>query len=324
MQTMLNSANVVPDEAGFRRAVEVLRAGGLAALPTETVYGLAADAANPLAVAKIYATKQRPQFNPLIAHVATLDQVQSIGKFNQLALLCAEKFWPGPLTLVLPYQGNAICDLARAGLDTIALRIPSHPAIRAVLSEYGGPLVAPSANRSGHVSATSAAHVAADFGNAIDIIIDGGPTEFGLESTIIDATTDIPVILREGAISVERLEKMLGRKIEHRNLYDLQNPSSPGQLSAHYATTTPLRLNAAHAEAGEALLAFGKPLAAKNAILNLSENSDLGEAAANLFAHLRALDETGAKTIAVMPVPDYGLGAAINDRLRRAALGSNQ
>ncbi|MES2906656.1 MAG: L-threonylcarbamoyladenylate synthase [Pseudomonadota bacterium] len=314
---------VAADRKGIAGAVDILRAGRLAALPTETVYGLAADASKPEAVAKIYAAKGRPQFNPLIAHVADFEQAFKLALYSKDALKLTEAFWPGPLTLVLPYLGDAVCDLARAGLDTIAIRIPAHPVMQAVLKEFGGVLVAPSANISGHVSATSAQHVAADFGDKINLILDGGATQYGVESTIIDVT-DQPVLLRAGAITAQQIEGVLGQKLQIKILHDPQNPSAPGQLSAHYATHTKLRLNATQIDADEALLAFGTPLQGAREVLNLSASADPVEAAANLFAHLRTLDRLNAKVIAVMPIPETGLGAAINDRLQRAAIGSGQ
>ena len=305
------------------RIVKALRAGDIAALPTETVYGLAADAANAAAVAKIYETKSRPQFNPLIAHVPDSDAAQALGRLNDDGFALAEAFWPGPLTLILRYHGGgAVCDLARAGLPTIGIRVPAHSIMRDVLARFGGALVAPSANRSGHVSATQAAHVAQDFGERLQLILDGGTAALGLESTIIDLSGTTPLLLRAGAVAIDEIESVLGKHVARPHLYDPENPASAGQMSRHYATRTPLRLNADHIEKNEACLAFGAPLPSFAPLLNLSANADLAEAAANLFAHLRALDKTGMDTIAVMPVPEQGLGMAINDRLRRAALGS--
>ncbi len=316
-------AHVQLKETEIARACEILRKGGIAALPTETVYGLAADAADPEAVARIFATKARPSFNPLIAHITNLDRARQLAQFNEKAEQLAQAFWPGPLTLVLSYTGgNRVCELARAGLETIALRAPSHPVMQTILKEFGGVLVAPSANRSGHVSATSAQHVTDDFGNTVDIVLDGGVARHGLESTIVDLT-GAPALLRQGAIPLSEIETVLRQKISVPLLRDPQNPSAPGQLSAHYATKTPLRLNAQTIPGNEVLLAFGTPLAGARQMLNLSEKGDLVEAAANLFSHLRTLDKLDAHAIAVMPVPEHGLGAAINDRLKRAALGSN-
>ena len=310
------------DAEGIFEAAHVLTAGGLAAFPTETVYGLGADATNPTAVAKLYAAKGRPSFNPLIAHVVDIEAAKRVGHFNALALVLAAKFWPGPLTLVVPSAG-VVCDLARAGLDTVGLRVPLHPAAQRLLSTIGKPVAAPSANRSGHVSPTAADHVMADLSGRIDFVLDGGPTALGLESTIVDCTGEAPRILRAGGVPREKLEQALGREIGQASAHETSAPTSPGQLASHYATLAAIRLNAREVLPGEALLAFGAHLpegaAQASASLNLSPRGDLVEAAANLFAHLRTLDAAGAKTIAVMPIPSEGLGEAINDRLARAA-----
>lgn len=310
------------DAEGINEAAHVLTAGGLAAFPTETVYGLGADATNPTAVAKLYAAKGRPSFNPLIAHVVDIEAAKRVGHFNALALVLAAKFWPGPLTLVVPFAGM-VCDLARAGLDTVGVRVPLHPAAQRLLSAFGKPVAAPSANRSGHVSPSTADHVMADLDGRIDFVLDGGPTALGLESTIVDCTGDAPRILRAGGVPREKLEQALGRRIEYAGAYEANAPTSPGQLASHYATLAAIRLNAREVLPGEALLAFGPQLpegaAQASASLNLSPRGDLVEAAANLFAHLRILDAAGAKTIAVMPISSEGLGEAINDRLARAA-----
>ncbi len=310
------------DAEGINAAVHVLTAGGLAAFPTETVYGLGADATNATAVAKLYAAKGRPSFNPLIAHVVDIEAAKRVGRFDALALVLAAKFWPGPLTLVVPSSG-VVCDLARAGLDTVAVRVPAHPAAQRLLSAFGKPVAAPSANRSGHVSPTTAEHVMADLAGRVDFILDGGPTPLGLESTIVDCTSDAPRILRAGGVPREKIEAALGRKIQHAIAHESSVPTSPGQLASHYATLAAIRLNAREVLPGEALLAFGAQLpegaAQASATLNLSPRCDLVEAAANLFAHLRSLDASDAKTIAVMPIPFEGLGEAINDRLLRAA-----
>ncbi len=309
--------------ANIARIAKALAAGEIAALPTETVYGLAADAANAAAVAKIYKTKSRPQFNPLIAHVINVDAAQALGRLNDQGFALADAFWPGPMTLVLRYHGgDAVCDLARAGLQTIGIRVPAHPVMRDVLRSFGGALVAPSANRSGHVSATQASHVAQDFADTLALILDGGTSALGLESTIIDITGSSPALLRAGAIAIEEIESVLGQNLQRPHLYDPENPSSAGQMSRHYATRAKLRLNAVNVRENEACLAFGKSPASASPMLNLSPGADLAEAAANLFAHLRALDTTNVTTIAVMPIPEHGLGIAINDRLHRAALGS--
>lgn len=310
------------DAEGINEAAHVLTAGGLAAFPTETVYGLGADATNPTAVAKLYAAKGRPSFNPLIAHVVDIEAAKRVGHFNALALVLAAKFWPGPLTLVVPFAGM-VCDLARAGLDTVGVRVPLHPAAQRLLSAFGKPVAAPSANRSGHVSPTTADHVIADLDGRIDFVLDGGPTALGLESTIVDCTGDAPRILRAGGVPRKKLEQALGRRIKYAGAHEANAPTSPGQLASHYATLAAIRLNAREVLPGEALLAFGPQLpegaAQASASLNLSPRGDLVEAAANLFAHLRILDAAGAKTIAVMPISSEGLGEAINDRLARAA-----
>ena len=256
-----------------------------------------------------------PGFSMIAEAGATIHAVQ------EAAEKLAAAFWPGPLTLVLNYRGgDAVCDLARAGLDTLALRAPSHPVMQAVLQAFGRPLVAPSANTSGHVSATSAEHVAADLGAKIDLVLDSGAAQLGIESTIIGLTGAPPVLLRQGALTRERIEEALGEKIILGG-HGAQKPSAPGQTAAHYATHTPLRLNASDVSPGEVLLAFGTPLGAAKIVRNLSATRDLTEAAANLFSHLRELDRMNASAIAVMPIPNSGLGEAINDRLRRATLG---
>ena len=300
-------------EDDLRWAAETLRHGGLIGLPTETVYGLAADAANPEAAARLYAAKGRPHFNPLIAHVSSLDMAQREGVFGAEALILAEQFWPGPLTLVVSLAPNGtICDLARAGLDSVALRMPNHKLARAVIDAFGGPLVAPSANPSGKISPTSLAHVIADMGDKLDAVFDGGPCTAGLESTIIDARGDRPALLRPGSLDPAEIEQLWPGLI--RPALNPAAPQSPGQLLRHYAPNARLRLNAERPEAGEAYLGFGPG----EATLNLSAAGDLKEAAANLFAMLRALDDAHDR-IAVAPLPTDGLGEAINDRLTRAA-----
>jgi L-threonylcarbamoyladenylate synthase len=317
---------IVPDAAAaVERAARTLAAGGLVAFPTETVYGLGADATNGAAVARLYEAKDRPSFNPLIAHVADAAAARALARFDSAAQRLAAAFWPGPLTLVLPKRADCpVAELATAGLDTIAVRVPSHPIARAILIAFGRPVVAPSANRSGHVSPTTAQHVLADLRGRIELILDGGPTPMGLESTIV-ACLDRAVLLRPGALpraDIERLVKLAQGPVAPPAHVD-ELPIAPGALASHYAPRAPLRLNARHVEAHEALLAFG-PTAVEGAtravaVLNLSPGGDLIEAAANLFSHLRALDVSGAAAIAVMPVPRAGLGEAINDRLERAA-----
>jgi L-threonylcarbamoyladenylate synthase len=278
-----------------------------------------------LAVARLFAAKGRPSFNPLIAHVPDFTAAQRLGHFNQAAERLAQAFWPGPLTLVVPKAaGCPVAELATAGLDTIALRAPDHPVARAILSAFGRPVVAPSANRSGHVSPTTAQHVLADLAGRVDLIIDGGPAPLGLESTII-ACVGESVLLRPGALPRAEIERVLGQPLAEVPVplaaEDAEAPIAPGQLASHYAPRARLRLNAQHVQAGdEALLAFGPSLPGGAIVtLNLSPRGDLLEAAANLFSYLRALDAVGASAIAVMPIPREGLGEAINDRLRRAA-----
>jgi L-threonylcarbamoyladenylate synthase len=294
------------------------------AFPTETVYGLGADATSGPAVARLYDAKGRPAFNPLIAHVADIADAERLARFDADAARLAKDFWPGPLTLVLPKAaGCPVAELAMAGLDTIAVRVPAHEVARDILAAFGKPVVAPSANRSGHVSPTCAEHVAADLAGRIDLIIDGGATPVGVESTIV-ACLGEPVLLRPGGLPRAAIERSLGRSLaDPAPARDTDGPIAPGMLATHYAPRTRLRLNALRVAAGEALLAFG-PLPAEGAeraacVLNLSARGDLVEAAANLFAHLRALDAAGAGAIAAMPVPRQGLGEAINDRLERAA-----
>ncbi len=295
-------------------AAEILGEGGLVSIPTETVYGLAADAANPEAVAGIYEAKGRPRFNPLIAHVSSWEMAEQEATFSPLARQCAEAFWPGPLTLVLPARADGrVSDLARAGLDTLALRWPRHKAAAALITVFGRPLVAPSANRSGHVSPTRAEHVEADLGDRIDLILDGGPCEVGMESTILGFKGAEPVLLRPGGIPTSLIAELLDRPVRLHTEADSIN--APGQLKSHYAPMARLRLNAASAEDGEGFLTFGPD---QPGGLNLSPSGDLVEAAAKLFAVLRALDARYER-IAVGPIPDMGLGEAINDRLQRAA-----
>jgi L-threonylcarbamoyladenylate synthase len=313
------------DAKGIAEAAACLKGGGLVAMPTETVYGLAADATSDRAVASIYAAKQRPSFNPLIAHVLDLAAAACEARFDAHAERLAEAFWPGPLTIVAPVAaGRRIAELARAGLDSVALRAPSHPVARALIKAAGVPLAAPSANLSGHVSPTRAEHVLADLDGRIALILDAGPTQAGLESTIIACLGGPPRLLRHGAIAKETIEERLGFAIlvqtQARDA-DEKAPRSPGMLASHYAPRAALRLEALEASSDEAALDFAGALCASGAALrlDLSPSGDLTEAAANLFAFLRTLDPSGAKTIAVAPIATDGLGAAINDRLRRAA-----
>jgi L-threonylcarbamoyladenylate synthase len=306
------------DPDAIEAAARCLGTGGLVAFPTETVYGLGADAGNGETVARLYAAKGRPSFNPLIAHVANADAARREGVFTPAAEKLAAAFWPGPLTLVLAKQPDCgVADLALAGLDTVAVRVPAHPVARALLEAFHGPIVAPSANRSGHVSPTSAAHVLADLRGRLDLVIDAGPCEVGVESTIVSCT-DEPTLLRPGGIAREAIERVLGTALAMATSAD-EAPLAPGMLTSHYAPKATLRLDAEAPQPGETLLAFGPAPSFSGTTLNLSPRGDLIEAAANLFSHLRALDASGANRIAVMKVPHDGLGEAINDRLKRAA-----
>jgi L-threonylcarbamoyladenylate synthase len=303
------------------RAAGELRAGRLVAFPTETVYGLGADATNSRAVAQIFEVKGRPRFNPLIVHVADAPRARRYACFTATAERLAEAFWPGPLTLVLPLRaGGGISDLVTAGLDTVAVRVPKHPVAQALLVAADLPVAAPSANRSGHVSPTTASHVEADLGDRVALIIDGGPTEHGLESTVIDASGERPVLLRPGALTTAEIERVAGVPVRRGPAPQSNAPRSPGQLTSHYAPRARLRLEATTADPGEALLAFGpSPPPHTGPAINLSPSGDLAEAATRFFGALRELDASGAEVIAVMPIPEVGLGEAINDRLRRAA-----
>jgi L-threonylcarbamoyladenylate synthase len=308
---------VFPPEA-IADAAALLRAGELVAFPTETVYGLGGDATNDHAVAAIFAAKGRPRFNPLIVHVPDLDTARSLVALDARAARIAQRFWPGPLSLVLPRRGDCrVSLLASAGLDTLALRVPAHPLALALLRAAERPLAAPSANRSGRVSPTCAEHVMAELDGRIAAVLDGGPCRVGIESTVLDLSGEQPVVLRPGGVPREELQALLGPIAEPEAGGERR---SPGMLQSHYAPERPLRLNAREARPGEALLAFGPdPPAGFAEIRSLSETGDLVEAAARLFALLRALDRPEFTAIAVMPIPEHGLGAAINDRLRRAA-----
>ncbi len=310
------------DRASIDDAARLIRDGELVAFPTETVYGLGGDATNERAVARIFEAKGRPQFNPLISHVLDAGEARRLVQWNDTADKLAARFWPGPLTLVLPRTTNSpIALLATAGLDTAAIRAPAHPMAQALILAAGRPIAAPSANRSGSVSPTRAEHVAASLGNRVKLILDGGPCEVGLESTVLDLTTTTPTLLRPGGATREAIEAVIG-SVALSDAIPTGDAArrSPGQLASHYAPTRPVRLNATSVANDEGLLAFGaKPLSGARQVLNLSVGGDLTEAAANLFAHLRALDQPGNMRIAVMPIPQTGLGLAINDRLRRAA-----
>jgi L-threonylcarbamoyladenylate synthase len=323
-EIILDTQTARADKPAIAKGARILAAGGLVAFPTETVYGLGADATIGAAVARLYAAKGRPTFNPLIVHVADRTVAQDLGKFDAAAAALAEALWPGPLTLVLPKTHDCpVAELATAGLETIAVRAPDHPVAQALIEATGRPLVAPSANRSGHVSPTTAAHVAADLGGRIDLILDGGPTQVGVESTIVACLSEPPVLLRPGGVPRAAVERILGRPLGEPVAAQTDAPPAPGMLASHYAPVTRLRLDVDKVAPDEALLAFGPSLppgaAQAVAVLNLSPAGDLVEAAANLFAHLRTLDRAGARAIAAMPVPREALGEAINDRLARAA-----
>ena len=306
------------DPAGIEAAAARLRAGGLVAFPTETVYGLGADARSGRAVAGIYAAKGRPRFNPLIAHVATLDQALVEGVFSPEARLLAERFWPGPLTLVVPAApACSVCDLARAGLATVALRVPSHPVAHALLAAAGFPLAAPSANRSGRISPTTAAHVEAELGGRCDLILDGGPTQVGVESTVLSCLGADVRLLRPGGTTRDAVERALGAPFGEREGGAV---TAPGQLASHYAPLAAVRLDAGAIGPGEGCLDFAGQLAGcPEPYLDLSPTGSLEEAASNLFGFLRQLDAAQPRGIAVAPIPRFGLGEAINDRLQRAA-----
>jgi L-threonylcarbamoyladenylate synthase len=307
----------------IERAARALRAGRLVAFPTETVYGLGAVATNDRAVAAIFAAKGRPRFNPLIVHVTDAAAARALVRWNDTAKRLASHFWPGALTLVLPRaEGCPLSLLVSAGGDTVGLRAPAHPVAQALLAATVLPVAAPSANLAGRVSPTTADHVEDALGDQIDLILDGGPCPIGVESTVLDLTGDPPRLLRPGGVTREALEAVVGPLAGPAPTSDTDRPRSPGQLASHYAPARPLRLDAIAVSADEALLAFGPhPLAGAARTLNLSPKGDLAEAAANLFAMLRALDRPELRAIAVMPVPDRGLGEAICDRLRRAAAG---
>ena len=295
------------------KAAEILQGGGLVAFPTETVYGLGADALNDLSVAKIYAAKGRPSFNPLIVHVATVAEALALGEFSGDALKLAHMFWPGPLTLVVPRRVDCkVSLLASAGLPSIALRVPAHPLALELLQKVGLPLVAPSANPSGRISPTTASHVHDGLGNKVDYVLDGGPCAVGVESTIISFLDEGPRLLRAGGLARGVIEAALGQTLHEAGAGPLH---APGQLESHYAPRARIRLNATKWHDGEARLGFGN----MDSALNLSRKGDVVEAAANLFSMLHQLDQSSAAVIAVAAIPKHGLGEAINDRLKRAA-----
>lgn len=325
---MIKTANA----QSILEAAQAIKSGDLVGMPTETVYGLAADATNDTAVAKIFEAKTRPQFNPLISHVESLEQAESLAMFDERARIIASYFWPGPLTLVLKRKPESpISKLVTAGLETIAIRCPAHKIARDLIKQAGVPIAAPSANLSGKISATTPEHVADQLGDKLALILAAGATEKGLESTVLDLTKDTPILLRPGSVTMEELEEHLGVIESGFQKNHGEKPASPGLLQKHYAPSIPVRLNAVDVEEGEALLAFGsikfmgiqgggfaKDLP-EYAFRNLSENSDMVEAAANLFAMLHQLDHPKNKRIAVMAIPETSLGLAINDRLKRAA-----
>ncbi|MEM8812969.1 MAG: L-threonylcarbamoyladenylate synthase [Pseudomonadota bacterium] len=311
--------------SNLERAAACLKAGELVGIPTETVYGLGADATNGIACARIFEVKGRPRFNPLIAHCGDRTMASEHGLFDRLAKRLADAFWPGPLTLVVPRDpGSNVSDLVTAGLDTIALRIADGPAMVSLANRLEAPIAAPSANRSGHVSATSASAVEDDLGDGVALILDAGPSRVGLESTIVDLSSDKPRLLRPGGLSRAAIEEAIGTPLSAA-VDPEGRPQAPGMLSAHYAPSCPVRCDVSHVEYGEGLILFGNALLpdAGNASrqINLSPDGDLREAAAGLFQALRDLDAANVRSIAVAPIPHTGLGEAINDRLKRASMG---
>ena len=310
----MHTRTLAPDAAGIGAAASLIADGQLVAIPTETVYGLAGDARNGTAVARIFEAKGRPSFNPLIVHVADIAAAQKYGVWSDVADRLAQAFWPGPLTLVLPLRAGAgLSALVTAGQDSVAIRVPAHPVAQALLRASGAPLAAPSANPSGRISPTQPRHVLNGLDGRIAAILDGGPCEVGVESTII-GLLGTPTLLRPGGLPIEAIEAALGAPLAQRAEDD--TITAPGQMASHYAPAATLRLNADVAHAGEVMLGFG---GTQGAELDLSVSGDLVEAAAALFDHLHTLDASGATAIAVAPVPDRGLGRAINDRLSRAA-----
>ena len=306
------------DQNGLKKAAHILSNGGLVAFPTETVYGLGADARNGHAVASVYAAKGRPSFNPLIVHVADLETAKRFAQFNKTALDLAGAFWPGPVSLVLPLaQNHGLSELVTASLDTVAIRMPAHDTAQALLHTFDGPLAAPSANPSGRISPTSAGHVSTDMDGTINAVLDSGHCQVGVESTILKVEEDRVSLLRAGGLPIEAVEACLGYSVSMPQ--DPETPQSPGQLQSHYAPNAAVRLNAKSLQANEVLLGFGPNL--DSATLNLSATGNLIEAAANLFAYMREIDTIAGvdKSIAISPIPLSGLGLAINDRLKRAA-----
>lgn len=324
MHSHLKTLRLSSHAQDLRKAADMLRDSALVAFPTETVYGLGGDATSPQAVAGIFAAKGRPSFNPLIAHIAHMSLARREAVFDIRAEKLAEAFWPGPLTLVLLVAGGGqVCELARAGLPSVAVRIPSHPIALEILRDVKRPIAAPSANRSGKVSPTTAEHVLSDLDGRISAVVDGGPCQVGVESTILSCLNGQTVLLRAGGVTREDIEAVLGEKLVLPTHGETEKPLAPGMLSSHYAPRARVRLNATSIYPGEAALLFGavkpKNIEQAVAVYNLSVSGDTLEAASHLFAALRELDQSGAEVITVMPIPDQGLGAAINDRLFRAA-----
>ncbi|MEQ9694180.1 L-threonylcarbamoyladenylate synthase [Shimia sp. SDUM112013] len=310
----MDTERLLPDDAGYDRASQILHKGGLVAFPTETVYGLGGDARNDMAVARIFEAKGRPRFNPLIVHVDSLETAKRYVTWTDTADRLASIFWPGPLTLVLPLKDDTgLSPLVTADLPTLAIRVPEHPVANALLRRFNGPVAAPSANPSGKISPTKADHVSKGLSGRIEAILDGGACGVGLESTIV-GLADTPTLLRPGGLPIEAIEAALDTTLE---VHKSDDPlSAPGQMSSHYAPSAGIRLNATDLADNEMLLGFG---AVGEATMNLSPSGDLTEAAANLFHHLHMMDALGPEVIAISPIPDRGLGRAINDRLRRAA-----
>lgn len=302
----------------FKQAANLLRQGELVSFPTETVYGLGADAENNIAVAKIFSAKNRPNFNPLIVHLADVNLASKYVQMNELSKKLAKAFWPGPFTMVLPLnEGSNLSDLITAGLDTVAIRVPENNTAHSLLNQFNGPIAAPSANKSGHISPTTAYHVDGEFGPELSMIIDGGPCEKGIESTIVEVKDDQVILLRPGNVTEDDIKKITGMNV-NAHVENAKAPNAPGQLKSHYAPETSMRLNVTSPESREGYLAFGPAPVGEN-ILNLSPTGDLTEAAANLFSMMRELDQLKLSAIAVAPIAETGLGRAINDRLKRAA-----
>lgn len=305
-----------PSQENIEIAISHLKMGNLIGLPTETVYGLAGDARNAQTVAKIFALKGRPNFNPLISHVCDIEMAKKYGEFSDTAKLLAEHFWPGAFTIVVPrLAGSEICDLTCAGLETIALRCPKHAVAQKIIKGFGAPIAAPSANISGQVSPTSAQHVKSEFGDNLPIIIDGGECQIGLESTVVAVFENEVTLLRYGAITIEEIENVIGGRVQIANLNDEKSPKSPGMLLKHYSPNAPLFLDCDKANEGEILIGFGDMLCD----LNLSKTSNLQEAAANLYRMIRQADAQKPRAIKIAQIQNTGIGAAINDRLSRAA-----